>query len=704
MNQNVLVKTRLKIKYTYIFFVVLLILIVVSLFVSNSFSEIMENDVPVKADTELTYYLKVSYDGVDKSGVESGDSTVSEIKSGEMYITDKIPDGLTFKGFVTTSDGTIGAVTRSGGNTCVGKVIDDTNEASVSEGVWDNQHITYTYHGLHYDDTTRTVSFRVKNLKAGCDLTVGIITQTPATVDDPNTVPVETRRDFYNFAAIREKSLLVNSNTVHTFMGNEFATLHNVTYQFTGTVPSGVTPPVTTSYIEGASVLVNAPVNYLGYTFSGWSSNNVTVTNDHFTMPNQDVLFTGSFTEIPKNKVTYTLQGTTPSGYVLPSEKYYYPGSEVFVDTLEIGDIINGYKFLGWSSNDVTVIDNSFSMPSSNVVFTGQFEEVRYKLKYQFYDSVLPPNSDNYLPSEVIYDEGDTVTLTPVTNEPTGYKFLGWYSDSSFKMPNHDVVVYGEWMELNGTFSINMSNRVLDNNYQLKNRFSPGEQVIIEVTVTPNHTSNITDLVLKVENDNTYFISGSGYTVMSDHTAKIDTLNVGSSKIVYLSYTVSEDDYKSGFDVITNRIRGVSALSNNNYIYDINSNPHTDASFSLVPKVSICTNGSGISSTKDFQIAIDSDNDTYHFEGDSVNYWLLIKNNSCEDLYLQAGDYYIGEVVPQEYNLQSVTGSITSNFSKLTVQDGNNYTITFNNSFVRKGFYHSDGNVTNRITEGGGNT
>ena len=701
MNQNVLVKTRLKIKYTYIFFVVLLILIVVSLFVSNSFSEIMENDVPVKADSELTYYLKVSYDGVDKSGVESNDTTVSEIKSGEMYITDKIPDGLTFKGFVTTSDGTIGASTRVGGNTCVGKVIDDTNEASVSEGVWDNDHINYTYHGLHYNDTNRTVSFRVKNLKAGCDLTVGIITQTPATIDDPNTTLVETRRDFYNFASIREKSLLVNSNTVHTFMGNEFATLHNVTYQFTGTVPSGVTPSVTTAYMEGASVLLNAPVNYLGYTFSGWSSEDVSVSNDHFTIPNHDVLFTGSFTEIPKNKVTYTIQGTTPNGYVLPSEKNYYPGSEVFVDGLKSGDIINGYKFLGWNSTDVTVTDNSFSMPSSNVVFTGLFEEVRYKLKYEFYDSILPPNSDSYLPSEVIYNEGDVVTLTPVTNEPTGYKFLGWYSDNSFKMPNHDVVVYGEWMELNGTFSINMSNRVLDNNYQLKNRFSPGEQVIIEVTVTPNHTSNLRDVVLKVENDNTHFISGSEYTVMSEHTAKIDTLNVGSTSKVYLSYTISEDDYASEIDTITNRIKGVSALSNDGYIYDIDSNPHTDASFGLVPKVSICTNGSGISSTKDFQIAIDTDNDTYHFDGDSVNYWLLLKNNNCKDMYLPEGDYYIGEVVPQEYNL-SVTGSITNNFSKLTVENGNNYSITFNNSFVRKGFYHSDGSVNNRINGSGG--
>ena len=38
------------------------------------------------------------------------------------------------------------------------------------------------------------VTFQVKNLKAGCELTVGIRTMTP-TIDDPATPEKETRRD-----------------------------------------------------------------------------------------------------------------------------------------------------------------------------------------------------------------------------------------------------------------------------------------------------------------------------------------------------------------------------------------------------------------------------------------------------------------------------------------------------------------------------
>ena len=57
---------------------------------------------------------------------------------------------------------TIGAVKRSDGTSCPGSVVGD-------------------FAGLVYNESTRTVSFKVKNLQAGCKLTVGIVTTTPAT-------------------------------------------------------------------------------------------------------------------------------------------------------------------------------------------------------------------------------------------------------------------------------------------------------------------------------------------------------------------------------------------------------------------------------------------------------------------------------------------------------------------------------------------
>lgn len=207
--------------------------IILSGFVASVIAEALDNDVQVEPDSELTYYLKVKYDGVDKEGVQSNDATMAKINSGRIKVTDKIPDGLTFKSFVTSDNGSIGAVSRADSTvSCSGRVIDDTQEALNDTGVWNTDNSEYTYHGLHYDANSRTVSFYVESLKAGCELTVGIITQTPETVDNPATTVVETRRDFYNTALATEGLISAPSNTVHAFMGDKNAEMYKVTYAY----------------------------------------------------------------------------------------------------------------------------------------------------------------------------------------------------------------------------------------------------------------------------------------------------------------------------------------------------------------------------------------------------------------------------------------------------------------------------------------
>ena len=80
---------------------------------------------------------------------------------------------------------------------------------------------------------------------------------------------------------------------------------YNVTYQYTGTVPAGVgaVPGQTTKLYGAAGTVAAAPTTVKGYTFSGWSTSDVTVgTDGTFTMPANAVTFTGSW--IPK---TYTI-------------------------------------------------------------------------------------------------------------------------------------------------------------------------------------------------------------------------------------------------------------------------------------------------------------------------------------------------------------------------------------------------------------
>lgn len=72
---------------------------------------------------------------------------------------------------------------------------------------------------------------------------------------------------------------------------------YNVTYEYTGTVPTGAPElPKEASYKAGDPVEVAAAPTLNGYTFSGWSTTDATVGSDgSFTMPSNKVTLTGSW-------------------------------------------------------------------------------------------------------------------------------------------------------------------------------------------------------------------------------------------------------------------------------------------------------------------------------------------------------------------------------------------------------------------------
>ncbi len=546
------------IKNKKILFALIGFIIVVATFIGVSFSEPLNNDVEVAVNTDLTYYLEVTYRGVDRKGVESGYNTTAEINSGYIDVSDKLPDGLTFVGFVTTSDGSIGAVKLSDETTCPGKVVDDTNDPSASEGTWNNDNTEYTYHGLHYDVNTRTVTFRIKNLKAGCKINVGIITRTPTDIDDPNTTEVETRRDFYNYGVATEGNRSIFSNTVHVFMGLENLVKYYVRYDYEGDVPDNAIYYPQLSYTAGTKVEVFDPVDIEGYTFSGWSTNDATINNGSFVMPNNHVTLVGSFTSINKKSVSYDITGDVPDGYVKPNTKNYFPNSNVKVDSLSDGDVFNGYRFNGWSTNDATINDNkSFLMPNNDVVLEGNFTEVKYTVTYAFHDGTTPPNANNLLPEQQSYSPGETVTLASIT-DPDGYHFLGWYHEDNFLMPEENVVIYGEWMAVAGTFEPRITKELVGN----KEFFYAGETVTFKTTVTNTASFPIRDVMVKENVDNAYFISGEGYNLETNHIASVDSLGAGASIDLYSTYVVLDTD----IDTVTNEVLLIGALADNNYV------------------------------------------------------------------------------------------------------------------------------------------
>lgn len=544
-------------KIIYIF-LSMIILILVSYFylideTNPSLSAVLENDVEVNKNSELIYYLDVSYDGVDKNGVNSESGVMSNINSEVIYVEDKIPEGLLFTGFVTTSNGSIGAYRESSDVSCLGKVIDDTPD---SNGKWNSDNTEFTYHGLHYNANTRIVSFKVNNLQAGCVLTVGIKTMTPSETDDPNTEVVESRRDFYNFGSASEGNLNVNSNITHVYMGSENVNLYKVNYQYVGDVPENAPIlPGDMSYASGTKVGVANNVNLNGYSFSGWSSNDVNLNEGVFDMPNSDVTFTGSFTALPKYKVNYLIDGEYPSDYVLPLEKEYYENDIVKVDSLAKDTILNGYMFSGWKVNGEDITE--FKMPNSDVEIVGSFEEIKYKIDFKFYDSILPPDSDTLLPESIYSKPGDIITLPNVINEPEGYKFLGWYYEDKFKMPEENITIYGEWKKVFGTFEPTIEQTLISEDKS----YDPGEDIIFKIVVTNTADFDINNVMIRKNLKESIISSDDNLLIESDEYIKFNKIPAGENVEFILTYKVKDSDYVS----IQSVVELTGALADNNY-------------------------------------------------------------------------------------------------------------------------------------------
>lgn len=182
----------------------------------------------------------------------------------------------------------------------------------------------------------------------------------------------------------------------------------NVSYTLTYTV-DGVTYN-TSSVTYGTALSAITPPNKEGYTFSGWSGLPAT-------MPNYDVVVTGSFT-INSYTLTYMIDGEE-----YKTETIVY-GSAITPESVPTRE---GYTFSGWSGLPTT-------MPAHNVVVTGTFTINYYTLTYMVDGAVYKTLSVKY-----------GSTLTPIA-APTkeGYTFSGW-SEIPASMPAHNVVVTGSF-------------------------------------------------------------------------------------------------------------------------------------------------------------------------------------------------------------------------------------------------------------------
>lgn len=256
---------------------------------------------PAPTDMEFTMSVKFSKSGeisgelYNLAGTYRGDvkSSSFKLKQG-LYVRFRVPKGETF--IVTETSIPAGFTAMYDGN---GEKIVDGATSTVT--------VTNTYNAS--DKVSYTVTHMLENLS-------GFYEADPS-VDSLSGVtgqPTEANaRSYPGFTAKPFNQLVIkNGVSVEIYYTRN---THSVTYSYTGSVHPANEPalPAAASYKYGADVSVAAVPSAVGYTFDGWKISGATASNGKFSMPDNDVTLTGSWTA--KTDVGYTVkyveQGTT---------------------------------------------------------------------------------------------------------------------------------------------------------------------------------------------------------------------------------------------------------------------------------------------------------------------------------------------------------------------------------------------------------
>ena len=181
--------------------------------------------------------------------------------------------------------------------------------------------------------------------------------------------------------------------------------------------------------VVGTEITLTATPN-AGYHFKEWQvmSGDVTVRDDKFTMPGSDVEVKAIFEEdAPPTPTEYTVTVKTDgNGTASASHAKAVVGTEITLTATPNA----GYHFKEWQvmSGDVTVRDDKFTMPGSDVEVKAIFEED------------APPTPTEYT---VTFDGNDgtpsvgsmTTTKQKLTSLPDAsrskHSFNGWYTEKS---------------------------------------------------------------------------------------------------------------------------------------------------------------------------------------------------------------------------------------------------------------------------------
>ena len=202
------------------------------------------------------------------------------------------------------------------------------------------------------------------------------------------------------------------------------------------------------SATAGTEITLTATPN-AGYHFKEWQvmSGDVTVRDDKFTMPGSDVEVKAIFEEdAPPTPTEYTVTVKTDgNGTASASHAKAVVGTEIILTATPNA----GYHFKEWQvmSGDVTVRDDKFTMPGSDVEVKAIFEEDAPPTPTEYTVTVKTDGNGTASASHAKAVVGTEIILTATPN--AGYHFKEWQvmsgdvtvRDDKFTMPGSDVEV-----------------------------------------------------------------------------------------------------------------------------------------------------------------------------------------------------------------------------------------------------------------------
>lgn len=182
----------------------------------------------------------------------------------------------------------------------------------------------------------------------------------------------------------------------------------------------------------------NAPTTSPALTMTAAGANKWT-----FVMPNSDVVITPSF-----SKINYTVsKTTTPSGggtASLSKTTANYQDQITVTPSPATGWRVKSIT----TSPSVTVSNNKFSMPASNITVTVTFEKIPYSIS----KSSSPAAGGTVTTDKTTANYGDEVTISQTTN--SGYYFNGWttspavtIANGKFTMPNSNISIVANYLK-----------------------------------------------------------------------------------------------------------------------------------------------------------------------------------------------------------------------------------------------------------------